>query len=135
MVKAVRAVIDASWIPEDLRGKASWFGLYDFWTYEDEKGETECEYCKTYAGEIFDGNQLRSVFPDLTIISEDLILPNVHWTLWHTDTCKCQLKRVPYELLPEGWTVYSGERTPHYVKPEDRESYYSYKKVSRSIEE
>jgi thioredoxin-related protein len=96
--------------------------------YEDEKSENECEYCETYSGEIFAGNQLRSVFPDLTVESKDLILPNVHTTLWHTDTCKCKLHRISEGDLPADYTVYSGEVTPHYVKREDEEGYYSYKR-------
>lgn len=133
IARAVKAVVDASWVPENLRGN-TYFGLYDFWMYEDEKSDSECNYCETYSGELFAGNQLRTVFPDLLVVSPDLIYPNVHWTLWQKDTCKCKLTRVPFGDLPENWTVYSGERTPHYVK-EGEEGVYSYKPKARSIED
>lgn len=128
IVRAVQQVINDSWVPEDLRGKATWFGLYDFWLYEDEDADSECEYCKTYRGQLFAGNQIRSIFPDLEVISEDLVLPKVHTTLWGKDTCKCKLSRVPFSEVPAGFEIYSGERTPHYVWKPEGEGYYSYKK-------
>jgi hypothetical protein len=121
MAKIVQAVIDRSWMPEGANYTA--FGIYDFWLYEDENAESECSYCKTYSGQLFAGNQLRTVFPDLDVITEDLILPNVHMTLWETNTCRCKLTRVPFNDLPEDWTVYSGEKTPHYLESGN----YSYK--------
>ena len=118
-VQAVKAVIDKSWIPEEYRG-TSYFGNYDLWEYFELGASTsECEFCKQYSGKTFTGAQLRQVFPDLEIIGEDDIYPNVHMTLWGKDTCKCQLIRVNTGVVkPETLVVYTSERTPYYKKGE-----------------
>jgi hypothetical protein len=97
MVRAVQAVIDARWIPEEYRGN-SFFGHYDLWVYIDtpstEPNHEECIHCQQFRSYVFTGDTLRRYFPDLTIETEDMIYPNVHLTLWGKDTCKCTLIRV-----------------------------------------
>lgn len=85
---ATRAVIDASWIPEELRGNR-FFSVEDIWTYVSEWGDTTCEACKEFALGVpfFPGNQLRSSFPWLEIEDENTIAANVH------PNCKCKLLR------------------------------------------
>lgn len=76
-------------IPKQLRGK-SFFGHYDVWMYVAEGPvETNCDKCREFDAQDFMGSHLRQMFPDLIVMDEDTIYPNVHQTLWGTDTC-CQ---------------------------------------------
>lgn len=119
LTQAVQAIIDKSWIPEELQGN-SFFGNYDLWEYFALGDlDNECEWCRRYATQTFTGTQLRQVFPDLEIQDEDNIYPNVHMTLWGKETCKCLLIRINQkETHPEEQVVYTGEKTPVYWKGE-----------------
>ena len=126
VIKAVEAVEKARQrIPEELYGK-SFFGHYDLWMYIDTKDdENECDTCKGFRWTTIAGSELRSTFPDLTIWDENMILPNVHMTLWGADTCKCVLIRLDTEgedYKPERivfYTVY--KLKPFKPKPETEE--------------
>ena len=98
-VQAVRQTLDKRWIPEELRDWG-FFSVNDIWAYESENTENRCENCDQFVGMTFFGDELRSMFPDLIIESSELIYPNVHMTLWGTETCKCKLRRVAYPTAP-----------------------------------
>ena len=120
LVQAVRQIqaSDKRWIPQELEDYR-FFGNYDLWEYyELGDPESECEFCKVYANQVFTGAQLRNVFPDLEIEGPYDIYPNVHMTLWGAKTCKCKLIRVNQEKItnPEQLVVYTGEKTPYYTK-------------------
>lgn len=116
VARAVQAVIDKSWIPQELQG-TSFFGNNDLWEYfELGDPDVECLYCKRYANMAFAGSQLRQVFPDLVIQGPDDIYPNVHQTLWGKETCKCQLIRVNTQAAhPEELVFYNGPKTPYWT--------------------
>jgi hypothetical protein len=126
-VLAVQAVQEArKRIPDEYK-HLSYFGAYDLWYYIDTPnttpGHSECETCMQFRAHNFAGNQLRQYFPDLTIESENLIYPNVHMTLWGTDTCKCTLIRVtdnPDFNDPSKVLSYEGVKIEPY-KPKDDE--------------
>jgi len=119
-VLAVQAVQEArKRIPDEYK-HLSYFSANDIWYYIDtpstDPKHAECEFCKRYRSRDFAGNQLRSVFPDLTVESENLIYPNVHMTLWGESTCKCTLIRVSQEdLKPEQLVFYIGDKTPEWT--------------------
>jgi hypothetical protein len=101
-------------IPDEFKG-LSYFGAYDIWHYIDTTSKDpvhgECETCHRFHAYTFTGNTLRSYFPDLTVEAENLINPNVHKTLWGTDTCKCYLIRVT------GNPDYSNDKVLQYMGP------------------
>ena len=120
LIQAVRQIQngDKRWIPEDLRGN-SFFGNTDLWTYYAlGPTTTECTFCTGYNQQSFTGAQLRQVFPDLEIEDEDTIYPNVHMTLWGTETCKCLLMREIEDRNPEDLVIWMGEKTPMYKEGE-----------------
>jgi hypothetical protein len=88
MTRAVQAVIDRSWIPEDLRGNR-YFSMEDLWIYIPHYDEKLCEECGEFALGIpfIPGNQLRRSFPDMEIIDENTVRANVH------PNCRCELIR------------------------------------------
>lgn len=92
-VNAARQAAAYSRIPKNLRG-SSFFSEYDLWDYQElGDPEDECEYCKEHGDHTYSGSELRSLFPDLIVVTEDAIYPNVHMTLWGKQTCKCLLTR------------------------------------------
>lgn len=116
-------------IPDELNGK-HFFGAYDIWHYIDTQlQDNECETCKRFHSFDFTGNMLRSYFPDLTVESENIIYPNVHRTLWGTDTCKCLLIRVTNnpDFEPSKVLTYQGPKIQPYmpepkkIEPEEPE--------------
>ena len=101
IVKAVDLAEASSRIPKALKGK-SFFSMFDVWTYIAEGPiEENCPKCMELDTQDFQGSYLRAMFPDLVILDEDTIYPNVHMTLWGKDTCKCILRRTnePYDAL------------------------------------
>jgi hypothetical protein len=99
--------------------KKTFFGHYDVWTYIAEGPiDTNCPKCMELDAQDFMGAHLRQMFPDLMIMDEDTIYPNVHMTLWGKDTCKCILRRAsePLDILD----IYDGDNLEPYKKaPED----------------
>jgi hypothetical protein len=88
--------------------------IWDYMALGDLKDE--CEWCKQYAGQSFAGSQIRQMFPDYEWEGDD-IRPNVHKTLWGTDTCKCLLVRVNLDVAhPEDIVFYSGSKVPSYTE-------------------
>ena len=99
--------------------KKSFFGAYDFWTYIAEGPiDTNCDKCTELDAQDFTGSQLRSMFPDLIVLDDDTIYPNVHQTLWGKDTCKCILRRVTDGLDPTNFVAYEGDKLEPYQKDE-----------------
>jgi len=76
-------------IPAHLRDKGiTWYSMFDVWTYIAEGPIDEnCPKCMELDAQDFQGSYLRAMFPDLVILDEDTIYPNVHMTLWGKDTC------------------------------------------------
>ena len=103
IVKTVDICEARSRIPKELQGKGlSWFSMFDVWTYIAEGPIDEnCPKCMELDAQDFQGSYLRAMFPDLVILDEDTIYPNVHMTLWGKPTCKCILRRTnePYDAL------------------------------------
>ena len=117
IVKAVDLAEAKSRIPASLKGK-SFFSMFDVWTYIAEGPlDTNCPKCMELDAQDFTGTYLRAMFPDLVILDEDTIYPNVHMTLWGKDTCKCILRRTnePYDSLD----LYSGDNLEPYKKREE----------------
>jgi hypothetical protein len=117
-IEAVQAVLTLEearrLIPDHLKDTHpfSATAIYDYLALGDY--DTECEWCKKYAGQQFAGNQIRAMFPDYSWDGDD-IRPNVHMTLWGKDTCKCLLVRVDQATLhPEDVVLYSGDKVPSY---------------------
>ena len=82
--------------------KKTFFSMFDVWTYIAEGPiDTNCPKCMELDAQDFQGSYLRAMFPDLVILDEDTIYPNVHMTLWGKPTCKCILRRTnePYDAL------------------------------------
>lgn len=90
-------------IPDELRGKITFFTANDVWYYRgvfDPK--SQCDHCRDKDGKTFLGSSLRQEFPDLEVIDENTIYVNLHMTLWGADTCRCYLWReVPLNVNPE----------------------------------
>lgn len=94
VISAAVAVFEAQKrIPYDLRAH-SFFSKMDLWQYIAITDDKTCETCLDYDTRFFTGDELRSKFPHLQIISEDQILARVHMTLWNQDTCRCVLQRI-----------------------------------------
>lgn len=97
--QVIQAVIDASWIPEALKGKARFFSVEDLWIFIPHYDEKLCPDCAAFALGIpfIPGNQLRSSFPYLEILDPDTIAAHVH------PNCRCELVRegteTPKEVL------------------------------------
>jgi hypothetical protein len=87
--KITQAIIDKSWIPEELRGP-SYFGSYDEWLFNTEESSNVCEECESHNETVFYGNELRSFFPYLSVESENSIYPSVH------PNCRCKLIRTTF---------------------------------------
>lgn len=89
ITRAVQAVIDASWIPQSLRGKATFFGQEDLWIFIPHWDVKLCEECAEFAAGVpfIPGRQLRGTFPYLEIQDADTIAANVH------PNCRCELVR------------------------------------------
>lgn len=88
-IRAVKAVIDKSWIPEALQGKATFFSYDDIWQFIPSWDAKQCEECGEFALGIpfMSGAQLRASFPYLEIEDENTIAANVH------HNCRCKLFR------------------------------------------
>ena len=96
VTRAVQAVIDKSWIPEEL-SDWSFFSAYDLWHYMGVSDEKLCELCEVNDGMDMTGDVLRGKFPYLEIIDKNTIYPNTH------PNCRCVLVRIaaPMEILSE----------------------------------
>ena len=104
-------------VPKQYRSK-SFFGHYDVWTYIAEGPlDTNCPKCMELDAQDFMGSHLRQMFPDLVIMDEDNIYPNVHQTLWGKDTCKCVLRRASEPL--DSFDLYEGDNLEPYKKQVD----------------
>lgn len=89
VVEIVEACIEAQKrIPLHLTG-TSFFGIHDFWYYLAIMDDRTCPTCKIFSKGVFQGSDLRAIWPYLEIIGEDEILPRVH-----SDKCRCILLRV-----------------------------------------
>lgn len=129
MIKMMQAVAAVAAVLEarkriNIDTNKTFFGNYDFWMYIAEGPlDTNCDTCMTLDGQDFVGMQLRSMFPDLVVMDEDTIYPNVHQTLWGTETCKCVLRRLDSHALdPSDFTVYQGDNLePYKPKPKDND--------------
>ena len=75
------------WIPSELKGVVTFFSAYDLWDYSNLNYHT-CKECISNAYGIYQGNELRSLFPFLIVLDEDLISPDVH------PNCSCAMHRV-----------------------------------------
>ena len=95
--------------------KKTFFSNYDYWTYIAEGPiDTNCDKCAELDAQDFVGSQLRSMFPDLIVLDEDTIYPNVHMTLWGKATCKCILRRTESGLDPTNFVAYDGDNLQPY---------------------
>jgi hypothetical protein len=99
-IQAVQIVQDKKWIPEEL-SEWGFFSKLDVWHYISISDTRRCWNCEQFDGLDFFGDELRSMFPDLTIESANVIAANVHMTLWGKDTCRCKLVRVAYPAAPK----------------------------------
>jgi hypothetical protein len=74
-------------IPDEFRG-SSFFGKFDLYQYIAITDDRTCNTCMTYDRMITPGNYLRAYFPNMDIINDDQILPQIH------PNCRCTLLRV-----------------------------------------
>lgn len=92
-VRAVQAVIDLQ-------------SFNETWVYVTSPGNV-CEHCLSHEAEVYHTGSgeaymtLIDKFPDLIWESDVLIRPNLHYTLWSKDTCKCRIFRSDLALLQE----------------------------------
>jgi hypothetical protein len=115
MVDAVLAVHEARKRRVDFTTRKTFFGHYDVWTYIAEGPlDTNCPKCMELDAQDFMGAHLRQMFPDLVIMDEDTIYPNVHQTLWGKPTCKCVLRRASEPL--DSLDLYDGDNLEPYKK-------------------
>jgi hypothetical protein len=118
MVEAVLSVHEARKRRVDFTTRKTFFGHYDVWTYIAEGPlDTNCPKCMELDAQDFMGAHLRQMFPDLMIMDEDTIYPNVHQTLWGKDTCKCVLRRASEPL--DSLDIYDGDNLEPYKKAVD----------------
>lgn len=109
-VQIVETVLKATKrIPESMKG-TPFYGALVFWDYVGEDSPNQCDNCKDKNGLSFSGSQLRTLFPDHIIESEDRIWVNYHMTLWGVDTCKCYLERA----TPSNWDELAEYVFSHY---------------------
>ncbi len=73
-------------IPDGLKGR-TFFSAEDVWLYHTEDDARVCGNCQMFDGATFTGEDLRRILPDLTIVSEDMIMVNIH------PNCRCYLSR------------------------------------------
>lgn len=75
----------------------TYFSIFDLWQYHKISDDKLCDICEELAAEgTYNGNALRSRFPDLTIQDHDTIAVNRHpW-------CRCQLVRISNPEDPRG---------------------------------
>jgi hypothetical protein len=100
--------------------RKTFFGHYDVWTYIAEGPiDTNCPKCMELDAQDFMGSHLRQMFPDLMIMDEDTIYPNVHQTLWGKPTCKCILRRASEPL--DALDIYDGDNLEPY-KPAPKQT-------------
>jgi hypothetical protein len=67
----------------------TFFGLNDWWQYDKSDSPHMCHQCDFYGDiKFFNGTDIRTTFPELEIIDDDTINPNVH------PNCMCLLTRV-----------------------------------------
>ena len=101
----VSAVIDKSWIPEELQG-TRFFSSEDIWVFIPSWDAKQCDECGEYALGIpfMAGSQLRSSFPYLDIVDENKINANVH------PRCRCVLTREGTESPKEVLTQEEAKR-------------------------
>lgn len=92
IIDAVEAVFKAKQrIPEELYG-TRFFGLMDIWEYFAVWDERLCDACSAEeAIKYYQGSSIRSAFPYMEIIDENMIEVKVH------PNCRCVLIRVQPE--------------------------------------
>jgi len=89
-VLAVQAVIEAKQrIPKELKDQGlSFFSINDLYRYFGLADDKLCDACQQYDGETISGTELRHLFPNLEVDSENIIYPKVHIN------CRCMLIRL-----------------------------------------
>lgn len=100
-LEIVYAVKATQRIPENLRGKITFYSAFDVWHYIGVYGPNQCFHCADFDGKDYFGPEIRFLFSDHTIMDEDHIAVNYHVTLWGKETCKCELRRVGTPIEPE----------------------------------
>lgn len=103
-MQAVQARQDKKWIPKELSEK-SFFSEFDAWHFISISDDRRCKYCEEFDGHTYYGDDLRRVFPDLEIRSDNIIDVHYHKTLWNKPTCRCKLVRSWKVEKPEGWKL------------------------------
>lgn len=68
--------------------KTTFFGRFDLWYYMAITDDKTCKACLMLDQGIYVGFDLRKLFPYLTIVNDDQILPSIH------RNCRCTLLRV-----------------------------------------
>jgi len=93
IISAIRLIQqnDKRWVPESLRG-LGFFGKLDEWIFVSSDHENMCEDCAHYNGQVFYGDELRTIFPYLEVRDANLIYPRVH------PHCGCELVRLTKNL-------------------------------------
>jgi len=79
--------VSYGWIPDELKGVVTFFSEYDLWDYSNINYHT-CQTCVGNSSTVYQGDELRSLFPFLAILDEDTIYPEVH------PNCTCVMRRV-----------------------------------------
>lgn len=88
VLKVISITTDAkNRVPNWLRGRVTFFSDYDLWQYYSQQDTRLCLECSRWGNALLPGHILRSTFPWLDIMDENLIYPNVH------KNCRCHLRR------------------------------------------
>jgi hypothetical protein len=74
-------------VPDEYAG-TSFFSKLDLYQYIAITDDRTCKKCMTYDKMVLPGDYIRAYYPDLVIIGQDQILPQVH------PNCRCTLLRV-----------------------------------------
>lgn len=91
-VQAVKALAeDKSWIPEEFRGKRTFFSDWDLWQYHYVHDERVCNVCAGHGDmSVIVGSKIRLLFPYLEIVDWELIFAMEH------PNCRCTLVRIGF---------------------------------------
>ena len=96
LIRVVEAVSDArNRIPLKYRGIVTFFSEYDLWLFESERDQKVCVPCDVFDGGVFQGTDLRTLFPYFEIVNENEIAANVH------PNCRCKFTRSNQRLEEE----------------------------------
>ena len=99
---------DAFWIANEYRinpaygsqewgvsrgyGEVSFFSEFDIWDY-GTLGYNTCEDCNGFSMAVYGGHELELIFPNLIILDENMIKPNIH------PNCGCVMTRLTEALI------------------------------------